>query len=331
MAAIQCHKPALAPVNLRAAPDRQYVPYPAPRSVTCNPVPGKLCHYYDFSSIRVRLTACYLGISLTPHRKPTLRRLAHIAVLAAPLLASPVFAQDLLAGIDLNSPQMTLAELTRDEVIEVISGPEVVDLTGRLLNGLDLSGLDLSGTVLRAARLNGANLSGANMAGAVLDQAWLIEADLSDVDLTRASLFQTQFLNARLARADLSDARAAANFTGADLTGAIFAGADLSADMKNQSMGLMRGVLRQVRAEGVDFTGANLMRADLEFARLSGANFTDANLMMATLGGADLSGADMLGARLENADLTSTRITGLKNADQTELAKARNLDRAIRN
>ena len=54
---------------------------------------------------------------------------------------------------------------------------------------------------------------------------------------------------AKLDGADLSGARIAADLTGASLVGALLIGANLSADMKNQSMGLMRAVLKSATIE----------------------------------------------------------------------------------
>lgn len=238
-------------------------------------------------------------------------------------------AQSVTAGVDLTSPAMTEAEMTRAEVEAMIARSDL-DFTRKLMNGLDLSGLDLSNAVLRAARLNKANLAGTDLSGALMDQAWLLHADLSGADLSGASLFQTQFGKATLAGADASGSRAAADFTGADLTGADFTGADFSADMKNQSMGLMRGVLRSARAEGANFAGARMNRADMEFAKLGGANFEGADLMAVTMGGADLSGANVAGANFRDADVTSTRLINLGGIVAGQLDQARNLDRAFR-
>ena len=58
-------------------------------------------------------------------------------------------------------------------------------------------------------------------------------------------------------------ARVAGDLSRASLKGARFDGADLSADMKNQSMGLMRGVLRSADLDGASFAGANLSRVVL--------------------------------------------------------------------
>jgi uncharacterized protein YjbI with pentapeptide repeats len=116
--------------------------------------------------------------------------------------------------------------------------------TGKKLSGLDLSGLDFSGAILRGARLNKAKLRDAKLDRAILDQAWLVEADLSRASLRHANIFAAQMQRATLDGADLSGARVTANLTGARLVGALLTGANLSADMKNQSMGLMRAVLK---------------------------------------------------------------------------------------
>ena len=119
----------------------------------------------------------------------------------------------------------------------------------------------------------------------------------------------------------------------ATLAGTYFAklvGANLGADMRNQSMGLMRGVLKSADLEGADFTDADLSRVDLEFATLKGANFTGANLMSAQLGGADMTGAMVKGANFNKADVNSTTLKKLKGVDGSNLDRAINLGRAFR-
>jgi uncharacterized protein YjbI with pentapeptide repeats len=114
------------------------------------------------------------------------------------------------------------------------------------------------------------------------------------------------------------------------LTGASFAGADLSADKRNQSMGLMRGVLFSATADGADFTDALLMRANMELVSPRGASLVNADLSRARLGGANLTGADVTGARFAGADVTSARLIDLQGAEPGALELARNLSRAFR-
>ena len=55
-------------------------------------------------------------------------------------------------------------------------------------------------------------------------------------------------------------------------------------------------LLREVRCEGCDLTGANLAGANLTGAKLAGANLSGTHLTATNLSGADLSGARLSGA-----------------------------------
>ena len=97
--------------------------------------------------------------------------------------------------------------------------------------------------------------------------------------------------------------------------------------MKNQSMGLMRGVLKSADLAGADFEGANLALTDLQFAKFPGANLKDASLAEAEAGGADFRGAILDHTNFMGTDMTSARFK----ADQEQaFAGAKNLDRAFK-
>ena len=71
------------------------------------------------------------------------------------LLAVTATAQDMMRHLDLSSPDMVSAEMTRVEVEAALAMATVAapaDFTGKRLSGLDLSGLDLSRAIFRAAR-----------------------------------------------------------------------------------------------------------------------------------------------------------------------------------
>src|SRR6516164_5988166 len=189
-----------------------------------------------------------------------------VLVLAVTVVAAA--AQDMMRNLDLSSPDMVSAEMTRADVEAALGAAAP---TGKKLSGLDLSGLDLSGVNFRAARLNKTKLAGAKLDHAILDQAWLLDADLTGADLRGASLFASQMGRARLDGADLSGARVAADLTRASLVGASIADAHLGADMRNQSMGLMRAVLKSAKLDRINARGADLSRVDLEFASMKGA------------------------------------------------------------
>ena len=192
-----------------------------------------------------------------PHPTPLPRGRGSLARLAAAFAIlcgalSPAAAQDMLRHLDMQSPAMTQAEMTRAEIESLLKSQagRPLDLSSKALNGLDLSGLDLSHAILRNARLNKASLKGAKLEGAVLDQAWGIGANFSGANLKGASLFASQFQGANFDGADLSGARITADLSRASLKGANLAGANGSADLKNQSMGLMTGVFKSADLTG---------------------------------------------------------------------------------
>ncbi len=220
-------------------------------------------------------------------------------------------AQDMLKGVDLEQPAYSQAELTRADIEKAIinhSNGTSLDFSRKSLNGLDLSGLNLSGCNFYAARMNKTDLSNANLEGAILDQAWLIEANLTNASLKGAHAFAAQMQRIRADKANFSNIRLTADLTGASLRETLFYEADLSADMKNQSMGLMRAILRSARLEGSSFTKANLMSVDLSFAHAMHTNFMEANLSDANAAGADFSGAVWKDAKVTNLDLDSAMI-----------------------
>lgn len=271
------------------------------------------------------------GVYLRDQTRNYVRDLGFVAALTVMALA-PASAQDMM-GLDVTSDAFTKSEMTRQSNVGSLAklGPgTLLDLSGKSLNGLDLSGLDLRRTKLQSARINKTSFKGSELEGVVLDQAWALHSNFSGADLRRASLFGTQFGGAKLDGADFSNARVAGDFTNASLINAKFDGADLSADEKNQSMGLMRGVFKDADLDGASFRDANMSRVLMEFASLRGADLTDANLRGSDLAGADLRDANVKDANFDGADLNSARIGRLKNAAAAKnLDKAKNLERAI--
>lgn len=251
-----------------------------------------------------------------------------ISGILATVLPPFTHAQDLLKNLDLNSPAFTEAELTRADVEAAIAAGGALDFAGKSLNGLDLSGLDLAGANFRAARINRSNLRDADLSRAILDQAWMLQSDLTGARLAGARLFGTQLIDAIADGADFTGAVVAADFSNASLKGARFDRGVLGADMKNQSMGLMRAVLRSSNLEGASFVDADLSRADLQFARMIGANLSGANLMGADLSGANLTSARAVGTNFMNADVASATLKDVSDAD---FAGTRNFERSFRN
>ena len=189
-----------------------------------------------------------------------MKRTIALMTLGFALLATTARAQDMLRDLDLTSPAMVSAEMSRQEVEAMLANASAgtpADFTGKRLSGLDLSG--------------------------------------------------------------------------ASLVGATIADAHLGADMRNQSMGLMRAVLRSANLAQLNARNADLSRVDLEFASLKGADLSGASLRNAQLGGADLTGATVIDTDFDGADLTSARLIAPIGLDRAKnFDKAKNRERLIR-
>jgi len=218
------------------------------------------------------------------------------------------------------------ADLTVDDVRQALAAGTQVDFSGKSLEQLDLSNLDLSGANfananMRAVKLDGTKLRGANLSGAILNLAWVMRADFTGANLSRASMqgpvvapgLEISLAHAPIfTRANFSGARIIARFSRFDLREADFSGAHMGADMRNQSMGLMRMDFTSANLEGANFAGADLGRALLNWANLRGTNFRGAKLYMASFVGADLTGADLTDADATGTTFEQARLEGVR-------------------
>jgi uncharacterized protein YjbI with pentapeptide repeats len=230
----------------------------------------------------------------------------------------------------LHASDMTVAEVRT--ALAAATPERPADFSGKALDNLDLSGLDLRGAVLAGVNLFGAklvdcDLTGANLHGANLNLAWIMRANFTRADLSQASLQGLVVSSGleispaeapRFPGANFAGARIIARFAQFDLNHASFAGAKMGADMRNQSMGLMRTDLSSANLAGANFAGADLGRALLRFANLAGANLTGASLVGADLSGANLTGADLTGADASEAELGGAVLTGAKGLDRVK-------------
>ena len=219
------------------------------------------------------------------------------------------------------------AELHREDIIRLLAtatAGQVADLHELSARGADLSNIDFQGADLRGIDLKGANLSSAKLAKANLDLSILSNANLAMADLSDASIYGAVWLEAGLENADLSRALLVGNLSGARLNHARLLQARAGANMKNQSMGLIRLVFTYAILEGADLSDADLSVCDGRFAVftnaiLHGTNLSGCDLRHADFTGADLTGVNMAGAKLESANFTN--IQGretIKGLDQAE-------------
>jgi uncharacterized protein YjbI with pentapeptide repeats len=238
-------------------------------------------------------------------------------------------------------PSLGADHLTSDQVRAAVAAASgKTDLSGKNMSGVDLTGLDLSG-----ANLTGANLAGANLYGVRLVGADLTGADLSEANLTFTWIMRANFTRARLhgatmqtivtsvgmdntrdqaaifVGADLSDASIIVHFSFDDMQGANFSHAHMTANMANQSMGLLRTEFMSTNLDGANFTGAELGHVNFRFAKLNGAHFNGADLSYADFIGAYLTDADFTDANIHGATFEGATLTDTKGLDRSTIAK----------
>ena len=224
-----------------------------------------------------------------------------------------------------------MSEYTREEILKLIEErgwPELLDLSGKDLSGIDLSKeaieIELEkaqeripgeipvwysewsgGINLGRAKLQRANLWGADLQGAYLRDADLQRAKLCIADLQRADLSIADLQRADLSIADLQRA----NLWSANLQGAYLGSANLQeADLG--STNLQEADLSDAYLQRADLSYANLQEANLWRAELQRANLRNANLQEANLRNANLQEADLYGAKLQGANLRSAKLQG---------------------
>jgi uncharacterized protein YjbI with pentapeptide repeats len=119
-------------------------------------------------------------------------------------------------------------------------GKAPLDLSAHNFSNVDLNKVDFKAANLSASVFNGANLHEAKLDGVNLTVAFLEHANLSGASFRKAEMFSVQVSGADLRGADLADARVIGDLRNTNLTGAHLERLRGAADMKNQSMGLMR-------------------------------------------------------------------------------------------
>ena len=88
-------------------------------------------------------------------------------------------------------------------------------------------------------------------------------------------MFGVTARDADFSGADLTKAKPIGDFKGANLSGATLVDLRGGADIRNQSMGLMRTVFTSVNLSGANLKGADLGRSRLEYANLRDADLTN--------------------------------------------------------
>src|SRR5215470_3475415 len=229
-------------------------------------------------------------------------------------------------------------KLTREQVVTVLakaSSSAPASFYSKNLSNLDLSRIDFKGADLSAAVLNGSNLTSANLSRCNLTVSFAEGANLTNANLQGAMMFSMQLQGAILKGANLSGARFVGDLRRADLENAVLVKMDGAADMKNQSMGLMRANVVSANLRGADLSRSDFSRADFSFSDLSGANLAGTKLHGAEFSGTDLRRADLTGskfidtdftgANLADTDFTAATFRGVRGLDKANTQGARGL------
>ncbi len=155
-----------------------------------------------------------------------------------------------------------------------------IELTDKMLCGINLCEADLCDINFERVCLSGANLQEAN----------LQEANLQSADLQGTTLSLAQLENANLNKANLQ------------MASIIHASLD--------SANLQEANLTEVTLSGSNLDFTNLQGANLQGAQLLATKLYDANLCGANLVGADLRGADIYGAKMQGTDMSKAKLQG---------------------
>jgi uncharacterized protein YjbI with pentapeptide repeats len=275
---------------------------------------------------RLREVAKHPGISTPPRSSafsvrlsPAIRRVLRLFwIIPLTLVASGTFAAELTRADVESALKAAPAGQGARFVGQSLAGLDLRDLD---FTDADLSAADLSDADLRGAKLVGAKLVGAKLPRARLNLAWIMRADFSHADLSGATL-ETLVVSAGLEThpeeavsfvgANLSGAKVMARFSLDDMRGANLSHLRASADMRNQSMGLIRADFSRANLADADFTGAALGHANFEFAKLQRAIFSQADLSDADFAGADLTDANLTDTRTTGANFAGAVLTGVK-------------------
>ncbi len=236
--------------------------------------------------------------------------------------------QQSLAGMQWRGTVMNRAQLQGTNFFD--PGPDhhadtyddwIADLSGADLTDADLSGADLTlaqlpGASLLRAKLPQAKLTLTNLKGANLERANLIQAHLERATLTQARLIAADLTAAQLPHSKLREARMRQVIA----DGANFSEADLR-DVEAQEARLIAANLSHADLQGADLTGASLMGANLQEANLQDVSLQGADLREVQLRGANLAGTNLAGALLaqENRVVTDgfvTPVPDLKQGDR---------------
>jgi uncharacterized protein YjbI with pentapeptide repeats len=176
-------------------------------------------------------------------------------------------------------------------------------VNGATFNYADLEGISLANAVIKQTSMQRANLD-----RAIIEGCEMIETDLTFAFMAEA---KAKASNLKLKNSILQDVDARK----IDLSGAIID--DLC---KLEGVDLEKAVLREVKADRVNFVGAQLKEAILEGVNMQFSNLEDAVMLGVKANGVDMTGSNLININARGAKLQGAVLEGVvaHNADLTE-------------
>ncbi len=206
----------------------------------------------------------------------------------------------MLCGINLSDTKIARANFEK----AYLNGANLskANLQKANLNNANLQGAILSYTNLQGAKMSKINLQGANMNNANFQESNLIEAKMQS-----GTLFCTQLQGANLNNADLREADLnQTQMQGAELYNTQMQGADL-----NQTQ-MQGAALYNTQMQGANLNNADLREADLYQTQMQGAELYNTQMQGADLNQTQMRGAELYNTQMQGAKLYNTQMQGTK-------------------
>ncbi len=215
-------------------------------------------------------------------------------------------------------------ELRRAEFFQ--GEPHRIPLTGIRLERIDLSGWDISFCDFTRSTLCEVNLTGANASDSLFRRAKLTGVNFSQANLELSTFSEAVGREINMAGANLHLVNLMkVNFGGFVASGARAEGCDFSAaqlcranlenitapDARLLNTDLSYANLRNCKMDGASFRLANLSDADLSSGSMTGADFTFARLLRSRFGGSDLTQSTFYACVLDGTDFRGAKMRGV--------------------
>lgn len=229
-------------------------------------------------------------------------------------------------------PHARVHDLERDSVSGERGTPDKLRVAKSNFNFADLSNANLDGARIEDSSFDYAELSGVSLANAVIQRSKMRHANLERAILNNCQIIETDLSGAILRQAESKKATFKnAVLENVDARSMNLSGSEIDELCKLSGAKLEKAIMRKVKADRVNFVGANMKEANLQYAQLKGAVVEGVNLQFSNLEGVvaegiKASGVDMTGANLTDisargGEFKEAQLEGIK-AHRAEMSEA---------